>query len=384
MTYKVFIVKCPDYEHSEEMMRSLLLMMGGIEQFVHPGEKILIKPNFLRAAGPEKAITTHPRVIAGICKLVEQAGGSLLIADSPGSGLPHSRKSFEKCYTQSGIYDIARKNNWELNYNTGFKHVSFKEGFLIKRFEIISPVLEADAMINVCKLKTHVFMHLTTAIKNIFGIIPGLKKPGYHSKLHNKGYFARMLIDLARCFTPRLSIMDAVIGMEGNGPSGGVPKNIGYLLASESPLALDIAAGEIAGLDPRDNPVLTEAKKLGITPHDPGQVELVGADFSEIRCRDFRLPSTVLKRSGLEFIEKLSPLFVNILSLKPKIQKEKCTACGTCKRACPEAAITIVNSSDRDFAEINHKKCIRCYCCHEMCPGDAVQLTSGFLYRLLS
>ncbi|MBN2535412.1 MAG: DUF362 domain-containing protein [Spirochaetales bacterium] len=386
MAYKVFIVKCPDYEHSDEMMKVLFSMMGDIKQFVHPGEKVLIKPNLLSAADPEKAVTTHPRILAGVCKFVEQGGGAVLIADSPGSGIPYNRKSLEKCYERCGIYDIALKNSWELNYNTEYKQVSFQEGSLIKQFEIIAPVLDADVLFNVCKLKTHVFMHLTGAVKNMFGVIPGLKKPGYHSKLRNKGYFARMLIDLIRCIPPRLSIMDAVVGMEGNGPSGGTPKNIGYLLASENPLALDIIAGEIAGLSPKDNPVLTEARRLGITPNSPEQVELIGADFSEIRCRDFKLPDTLLKGGGLKLVDRLSPLFVNVFTRKPHIRKDICIACGACKRACPESAITIINSAGEDaaYAEINHKKCIRCYCCHEMCPENAVQLTGGLLYRMFS
>jgi len=379
MKCKVYIIKCPDYEQAQDKLNILLSGMGGMEKYIQHGSNVLIKPNLLDAALPEKAKTTHPAVISAIGKNIEKAGGIITIADSPGSGMPYDKKNLEKCYTRCGLYEITKKNNWNLSMSTEYREISYKNGSIIKRFEIISPALDADSIINVCKFKTHVFMHMTGAVKNMFGIIPGLKKPGYHSKLRNKNYFARMLLDLVQCIPPQLSIMDAVIGMEGNGPSGGSPKQMGYLIASENPLGIDVVAGVIAGLNRKDNFVLAEAEKMGLTPFSPDHIDLIGADFSEIKCRNFQLPTTLLKKSGIAFIDWLSPVIKNILSLKPKIIKQRCIACESCKRACPEHAISIKNNT---YAEINQNKCIRCYCCHEMCPEKAVQLNRGVLYQL--
>jgi len=256
---------------------------------------------------------------------------------------------------------------------------------LIKRFEIITPVLEADGLINLCKLKTHGFMSMTGAVKNLFGVIPGRTKPGYHAKLSHPDRFAAMLLDLAEYISPRLSIMDAVIGMEGNGPSGGNPKKAGFLLAATNPLALDVAAGEMMGLRKKDNPILSEAERRGLKPVYPDDIELVGADFKDLKIPGFVLPKTIVKGSGFGIPSVLGNLVRSLLvkaaTLKPVINRDKCTACGACRDACPVKVITLI---DNCYARIDPKNCIRCYCCHEMCQYDAVELRSSRFFRFIS
>ncbi len=377
---EVYVVRCPDYSEVEERMGDLFDMMGGSGKFLSPGEKIVLKVNLLAAAEPEKAVTTHPGVVASVARMTKELGATPVIADSPGSGYPYTKKTLERTYRASEMDKVAEEVGVTLNYDTSFDVVSYPEGEHFKRFEIITPVLESDSFINLCKLKTHGFTHMTGAVKNIFGIIPGLTKPGYHAKLHEKNHFASMLLDLAAYASPRLSIMDAVVGMEGNGPHSGDPRHVGMLLASSNPLALDVVAGEIMGLAKMNNPVLVEAERRGLTPVEIDQVELIGVDPSSLRIPGFKLPPTVPPIHDRLF-SFLYPLVKKGFSVKPRIIRVKCTSCGTCRDACPVGVITV---SEKVPAEIDEKGCIRCYCCHEMCPHDAIELHQSRLYRLLN
>jgi uncharacterized protein (DUF362 family)/Pyruvate/2-oxoacid:ferredoxin oxidoreductase delta subunit len=376
---KVYVVKCADYEQVEEKMTELLTLMGGINEFVALGEKIILKVNLLQAAEPEKAVTTHPTVVATVGRMAKEAGAVPIIADSPGSGLPYNQRTMERLSRTNGMYQAADAAGIAVNLDTTYKAVSYPQGNLIKRFEVITPVLEADGVFNLCKLKTHTFMSMTGAVKNNFGVIPGLTKPGYHANLQDKGHFANMLLDLAAYVSSRISIMDAVVGMEGDGPSAGTPRQVGLLLAATNPLALDIVASEIIGLSRAQNPVLLEAEKRGLYPHRLEQVELIGANIADLRIPDFKLPATIFDGNDLGPFAWLAPMFKNAASLQPRIIKDRCVACGSCFEACPVDAISM-----NDYAQINDKLCIRCYCCHEMCADEAIELRSSWLYRVIN
>jgi uncharacterized protein (DUF362 family)/Pyruvate/2-oxoacid:ferredoxin oxidoreductase delta subunit len=379
MDNKVHIVRCGDYEQVEEQMAELLTMMGGMNQFAASGEKIALKVNLLQVAAPEKAVTTHPAVVAAVGRLAKAEGAVPVIVDSPGSGLQYNEKTLDRLYQTTGMVQAAEAAGIDVNLDPTHKVDTFPQGELIKRFEVITPVLEADGVFNLCKLKTHTFMSITGAVKNNFGVIPGLAKPGYHAKLQDKGHFANMLLDLAEYVSPRISIMDAVTGMEGNGPHTGVPRHIGLLLASTSPLALDVVASEIIGLSRANNPVLIAAEKRGLYPNRLADIQLVGADIADLRIPDYKMPSTVFEGAGLGPFTWLAPVFKNAETLQPRVIKDVCVACGSCYEACPVDAITM-----NDHALINNKACIRCYCCHEMCPDEAIELRSSLLYRILN
>jgi uncharacterized protein (DUF362 family)/NAD-dependent dihydropyrimidine dehydrogenase PreA subunit len=377
---EVYVVRCADYAAVEEGMGKLMALMGGVEKFLSPGEKTVLKVNLLAAAKPDKAVTTHPQVVASFARMAKKIGAIPLIADSPGSGYPYTQKTLDRTYRASGLDKVAEEVGIALNDDITFQVVSYPAGDQFKRFEIITPVLESDSLINLCKLKTHGFMHMTGAIKNLFGIIPGLTKPGYHAKLREKNHFANMLLDLAAYASPRLSIMDAVMGMEGNGPHSGEPRHVGMLLASANPLALDVVAGEIMGLPQMSNPILVEAERRGLAPSEIDQVELIGAEPSDLRIPGFKLPPTIPAIHDRLF-SFLYPFVKKGFSVKPRIIDNKCISCGTCRDACPVGVITV---ADKIPAEIDDKGCIRCYCCHEMCPHDAIELHQGRLYRLFN
>lgn len=385
MNNKVFVVRCHDYGQAAEKIDLLFSMMGGAGRFAAPGERIVLKTNLLQPSTPEQAVCTHPAIVAAVGRMVKGEGAVATIADSPGGGYKYNGKTLSTLYARSGIFGAAQEAGIEINLDTTYQPVSFPEGKLIKRFEVITPVLDADGVFNLCKLKTHVFMSMTGAVKNSFGVIPGLTKPGYHAKLHDKGHFADMLLDLAEYVSPRISIMDAVVGMEGEGPGAtGTPRHIGLLLASGNPLALDVVAGEIIGLRREQNPVLMAAASRGLAPNRLEEVSVIGADISELRIADYRFPMTIYEGIGMGRLpwwqRALVPFFKNGFSLTPQVVVKECVGCGICRDSCPVGAISVTKDSPK-HARMDEKKCIRCYCCHELCPEKAIQLHKGFFYR---
>jgi len=383
MDNMVHIVQCPDYDQAGEKIAALLDRMGGMGRFVGRGEQIVLKANLLRESRPEEAVCTHPAVVGAVGREVRQAGAEPLIVDSPGGGYRYSKRILERIYRTTGMLAIGGQAGIGLNRDTTFRAVPYPEGVLIKHFDIITPVLEADAVINLPKMKTHLFTGMTGAVKNIFGVIPGRAKPGYHAKLHDVQRFAGMLLDLHSLISPRLSIMDAIVAMQGDGPGTGDPRPVGLLLGSRNSLALDVAAAEIMGLPRELNPVLLEAERRGLRPHRIEQVEIVGADLAHVKVADFKAPRAAAGRIGLGpmpwYQQILEPLFKDAFTVRPRVIQERCIACGTCIKGCPMDAIHLV----KERAFIDDDKCIRCYCCHEMCPEEAIGLYSSWLYQLI-
>ena len=383
MDSKVYIVECPDYAGVEEKLASLIDLMGGMGKFAQTGEKIVLKPNLLRAARPEQAVSTHPAVLAAMGRLVRKEGAQPVVADSPGGGYRYTAKVLKDIYHTSGILAAAQQAGIEINWDTTSRPVSFADGMLTKHFDIVTPVAEADGVINLCKMKTHLFTVMTGAVKNLFGVIPGLIKTGYHAKLHDTMRFAGMLLDLAGYVAPRLNIMDAVVAMEGNGPGSGDPRPVGLLLGAEDPLALDVVAGEIMGIDRKENPILIAAEQREQTPNRIEDVDVIGAGLADVKVPDFKRSMGSAGALGLETIpwyqRLIEPFAKNAFTVRPRVIWDRCIACGTCIEGCPVQAVSLVN----ERAHIEDDECIRCYCCHELCPEEAVGLFSSWLYQLL-
>jgi len=385
MKTNVYIVKCDNYEKADEKINELINLMGGIGQFAKKGEKITLKANLLGAVPPEKAVSTHPSIIAAVGKLTKKEGAIPLIADSPGSGYLYNESTLKKLYKTCEMYSAAEQAGIDVNMDTGYEKVSFPQGKLMKQIDVIKPITQADAVFNICKMKTHMYMHVTGAVKNNFGIIPGLSKVGFHAKLINKDRFADMLLDLSLYVSPRLSIMDAVLAMEGEGPgASGTPRQVGLLLASTSDLAIDVVAGEIMGLPYEHNPVLMAAKRRDVLPYKIEDVNVIGEDLSALKISDYKFPSTV--RGLSKTVEKNSVIrnfLKSTLSKYPVVSKKRCIGCGMCATACPEKMITIITQKEGKKAVINLKNCIRCYCCHELCPHKAIDIKSKLISRAL-
>lgn len=379
---RVYVIRCGGYEQTEEALRSVLGQMGGMGRFVKPGERILLKANLLRPAPPEAAICTHPAVVEAVARLVREAGGQAVITDSPGGAL-QKESTLRHLYEKTGMAQAAARSGAELSYDASTRLVSIPKGKALHQAEIITPAAEADGVFDLCKMKTHVLMGMTGAVKNSFGIIPGLSKVGFHGSHPDRTDFADVVLDLTSFLSPRLSIMDGILAMEGEGPgASGTPRQVGLLLVSENPLALDVAAAEIMGLPQDSNPLLLAAQRRGLTPNRAEDVELVGNSWEELHIPDYRFPSNV-RRDLMEFLGPLAgpakKLCKAILSQTPKIQPERCVGCSICQKACPGKAITLEGGK----AKVHPGSCIRCFCCHELCPQKAVELKRGPLGRLL-
>ena len=382
---QVYAASCPDYGQAEEAIRALVEQMGGMGRFVRPGERIVLKANLLRAAPPESAICTHPAVVEAVAKLVKEAGGTPVICDSPGGAL-HKEAVLRSLYEKTGMAAAAAAAGAELSMDSSTRTVSLPEGKVLRQAEIITPVAEADGVIDLCKMKTHVLMSMTGAVKNLFGVIPGLSKVGYHATHPDHETFADVLLDLTGYVKPRLSLMDGILAMEGDGPgSSGTPRQVGLLLAAANPLALDTAAGAIMNLPRQDNPVLLAAERRGLTPCRMEDVELIGGTVEELRMADYKFPAST-KSNLMDFLGPLSRpaerLCKKALSQTPRIDGAKCVGCGICAKSCPGQAIAMTAPGKK--ARISQKACIHCYCCHELCPQKAVELHQSWLGRLLT
>ncbi|UCF91659.1 MAG: DUF362 domain-containing protein [Desulfobacterales bacterium] len=383
MDNKVYIVQCRDYDEIEDKLAALMNLMGGMGRFARQGERIVLKVNLLREARPAEAVSTHPLVVAAIARLARAAGALPVIADSPGGGYRYNAKTLEKIYRTNGMHQAAEQAGIEVNWDTTSRPVSYPEGILTKHFDIITPVLDADGVFNLCKMKTHLFTLMTGAVKNIFGVLPGLSKPGYHAKLHDVQRFAGMLLDLAQYVSPRLTIMDAIWAMEGDGPGTGNPRQVGLLIGAENPLALDVVASEIMSLERTANPILMEAERRALQPNRLEDIQVIGADLADVRVPDFKPPQLSAGRLGFDrmrwYQRILEPLFKDALTVRPQVIWHRCIACGTCIEGCPMEAISFV----KERAFIDDGKCIRCYCCHEICPEEAIGLHRSWLYQLV-
>lgn len=382
---QVYAASCPDYEQAEACIRALVEQMGGMGRFVRPGERIVLKANLLRAAPPESAICTHPAVVEAVAKLVKEAGGTPVICDSPGGAL-HKEAVLRSLYEKTGMAAAAAAAGAELSMDSSTRTVSLPEGKVLRQAEIITPVAEADGVIDLCKMKTHVLMSMTGAVKNLFGVIPGLSKVGYHATHPDHATFADVLLDLTGYVKPRLSLMDGILAMEGDGPgSSGTPRQVGLLLAAANPLALDTAAGAIMNLPRQDNPVLLAAERRGLTPCRMEDVELIGGTVEELRMADYKFPAST-KSNLMDFLGPLARpaerLCKKALSQTPRIDGAKCVGCGICAKSCPGQAIAMTAPGKK--ARISQKACIHCYCCHELCPQKAVELHQSWLGRLLT
>ncbi|MEI7818356.1 MAG: DUF362 domain-containing protein [Desulfuromonadales bacterium] len=348
----------------------LLEPLGGMSAFINSGDRVLLKPNMLAGKSPERAVTTHPLLVQIVAELVRESGGTVSIGDSPGIG------GFLKVAEKCGIQQAARCSGSTL---VAFSDaVELKGSGTFRSIHLASAYYGAQKIINLPKLKTHEMMTMTCAVKNLFGAVVGAEKAGWHLKSGNsRQYFARLLLEIYQLKKPTLNIVDAIIAMEGDGPGNGDPVKLGLLLAGVNPVAVDVIAGKLAGIDAE----LLHIEREAISMELPGalikDIELCGLPFETIPTTKFRLPKGLDVQFGLpSFLTKR--LKKHLISY-PGANKQTCVLCGICRDACPPVAITIKNSA----LSVDNARCIRCWCCRELCPHDAMQIKRSMLLRVL-
>jgi uncharacterized protein (DUF362 family)/Pyruvate/2-oxoacid:ferredoxin oxidoreductase delta subunit len=333
---------------------SLLQPLGTINNFIKKGERVLLKPNLLNASIPEKRVVTDPSLVKKTAELVLKSGGIPFIGDSPSGRF--TKRRLNKVYEKAGLLGLSRDLGIELNYDTNTTKVPIPNGKLLKKMPLCNFILKADKIIALPKLKTHAYMIMTLATKIMYGAVPGLNKSKYHS-LFIRGYsFSDLLLDILSVAKPNLIIMDGIIGMQGNGPAGGKPVNLGVLLAAENAIAMDIAICEMLDIEPVGITVLKRAKLRRLWPN---KITYPQQTPNDVKYTGFILPVT----AGYLLTGTKPP------QQSPKVTS-KCISCGLCEETCPKSAIT--NKPER--AQIDYNKCIRCYCCHEICPEEAIEL----------
>lgn len=373
----ISIVKCEDYspETVSHALNNLLELSGGLD-WVTPNMNIVIKANLVTFMKPDLAGTTHPALLCELVKKLCGKGANVVVGDSPG-GI-YTSAFVNKVYSTTGMNKV-KEFGGKLNENFEQKSAIFENGKVLKEFEYTAFLDEADAIINFCKLKTHGMMGMSAATKNMFGAIPGTLKPEYHFKYPNHFDFADMLIDLNEYFKPKLCIVDAVVGMEGNGPTMGNPRHIGALLASTNPYKLDLACAKIIGLT-KDNVTTLEASfKRNQIP----------ATAEELSCNDDLNKyvvdnyDNILVHRSLLFEDKnkfTRKIITKAMKSVPILDKKTCIGCKKCFEICPAKAITMKNNKPI----IDRKKCISCFCCQEFCPKGAMKVKRPVIAKILN
>ncbi|HEX2953581.1 MAG TPA: DUF362 domain-containing protein [Bacillota bacterium] len=371
------LVKCPTYEEQQmtAALQATFANLGGIEKYVKPGTKVALKVNLLMEKTPEEATTTHPALVKALVKMIQDAGGEALILDSPGGN--YTEKLLQRVYTISGLKQVAEETGARLNFDLSEVEIANPQGKYLKRLTVIKPLVDADLIINLPKLKTHGMMVYTGAVKNLFGAIPGLQKAEFHLRMPSYEDFADALIDIFLSVKPALNIMDAVIGMEGDGPSAGQPYPIGLILASEDAFALDRAAVSIIGADLMSIPVIKQSVERGLCRADLKDIVVIGENLADVRVKSFAIPQ--LKGKGVGQVD--GPL-ANLIKPKPVFDHSKCVGCADCAKSCPAHTIKMKNKRP----EVDLSKCIRCFCCQELCPAKAIEIrrskVGGMLFKI--
>lgn len=377
---KVFISKCTNYteEHVKTALNAIFDGLGGINSFIKPGDRVVLKPNLVMKKHPDDAATTHPVLVKVLGRMLREAGGKVLIAESPGG--MYNEWALKSVYSYCGMQEAAEAAGIDLNYNTEETDIYYPEGKYLKKIRVIKPLTDADVIINLPKLKTHGQMVYTGAAKNMFGAVPGVLKAEYHFRMSGYDEFANALIDICNSLKPTLNIMDAVVGMEGLGPTSGKPRYIGALMASCDAFSLDLAALHIIGANPGDVPVLNNAIKRKLCPESLELIDLMGDNINDFKVADYDIPQFDVLRDIQFYNSRVFKYFASKFRPRVEFNYNMCMGCGECRKNCPAHIIKFKNK--RPVADMN--KCIRCFCCQELCPVAAISVKKSFITRILT
>jgi uncharacterized protein (DUF362 family)/NAD-dependent dihydropyrimidine dehydrogenase PreA subunit len=323
-------------------------------------KKVLIKPNVLRASEAGEGIVTHPAVLRTVVEKVEAMGpASIVVGDNPGvMGYGANEESFRK----TGLMEAAK--GYYQNIGDDSQKVDFNPDFM-STVSLSRIVLDADIIISLPKFKTHGLTVITGAIKNSYGFLPGAQKARLHRAAASPERFHEMLVDVFRLRVPDLFLVDAVVGMEGNGPVSPDLRNIGLILASDNGVALDAIMAAMMGCEPGWLRFLRKAKEVGLGDYDLSTIEVIG----ELKpLPDFKLPPLSGERDFNN--TAIQEVLHRRTILRPQADPELCTGCGTCVEQCPVSALSMNNQ----LPQVDAYLCITCFCCQEICPEKAMTL----------
>ncbi|MDW7670061.1 MAG: DUF362 domain-containing protein [Bacillota bacterium] len=379
---KVFSMKCCRYELElvSSNLKTAMDGLGGIHTLMRPGSRVFLKVNLLTGRKPSEGVTTHPVVVQALASLLVEAGMKVIIGDSPGG--PFLPVRMKQVYRITGMQAVAEAAGVQLNENLNVVTADYSKGIRLKQFEFLQGVAEADYVISLCKMKTHSMTLMTGAVKNLFGVMPGLTKAALHFRFPHLTDFADAMVDICEYTQPVLSVMDGIEAMEGAGPSAGTLINANVLLVSTSPYYLDLAACRWMKIDPNDVPLLRAAAHRNLCDLKGSDLEWVGAEPEKER-RPFKTPIIQVP----DFLNRLHHIpvagrLVNAFSKqylqpRPRVVQAACIGCRECHVICPAEAITM----GKRYPSFDLGKCIRCFCCQEICPAKAIIIYRSRLLR---
>lgn len=399
---KVSAVNCGAYENAREAVSRAIRIAGGMPR----KDRALIKVNLLSASSPEEGITTHPEIVKAAILELQKKCKQISVGDMPGF------TSLERAARKSGIAQACEETGAELVGFEGTKEYENPHAILAKRTKLFTSAF--DFIVNIPKLKTHALTVYTGAVKNLFGFVPPAQRKFYHLKYPDPLSFSRMLLDNYLLIRPGLSIVDGIVGMEGDGPSAGTLRNFNFIAAGRDALAVDVVCASLLGIGNKV-PLLQIARKAGIERASLENISIVGDKVKPIA--DLKLPQSSMFQIPAPFLK----IARQTITATPVVLEKKCTGCGTCAKACPADAIRmekraedkripaetitmekhkrapadeIKKEKSRQANKIpvfDYKKCVRCYTCQEMCPEKAIGLhenkiarvAKGFALRML-
>jgi len=370
MKSKIALVSCKNYtpDHVYPAMHHALALLGGITNFIRPAAKVLVKPNLLMAIEPEKGVDTHPEIVRAVIRILKEIDCHVFVGDSP-SVWDSQSSNLERVWERSGVKQVCQEEKVEL--------VTFAKRRWRDKFPLTSWLDECEYFINLPKFKTHNLTILSAAIKNLFGLVCGSYKLQLHKDYFEREDFSKMLVDIYALAKPHLTIVDAIVAMEGDGPAtAGRLRQTNLLLAGDDCVSLDSVLAIIMGLKPADIPYIKEATLRGLGISKIEDIEILGEKLEEVKSKPFLLPtasfSRKIPRPLLEIAKKLVRYY-------PVIQHNKCLFCLACLNTCPSKAIAIENKK----ISIDYAKCIACFCCQEVCPAAAIKTKKSILAKII-
>ena len=373
---RVSAVRCPDYDTArvKESVQALLAPLGGMQSFVSAGQTVLIKPNLIHGTPPERGATTHPEVLRAVIGEVRDAGGIPVVGESPGY------ESLTTAVWKSGLLPVIEELGVPIVAFDAWTEVQLEPGHLVPSLPIAKPVADADVVISLPKIKSHGLVVYTGCVKNMFGVICGTQKAQYHLRFQDRETFSRLLAEIYAAARPALSILDGIVGMDGNGPRNGDPAPLGIMLAGADGVAVDAVACRIVGIDPLQSPPIRIAAQMGLGTASLHEIDLAGPPIEALKTNGFRVPRTVRPSVRQRLMSgRTGKVLRNLFTTRPTVNPGGCRGCTICARACPAQAIEMHHGK----ARINYSKCVRCYCCQEVCEHGAVELATPPLARLL-
>ncbi|HBE77266.1 MAG TPA: hypothetical protein DDW65_05730 [Firmicutes bacterium] len=373
---QVSLLRVESYQELPAKIIQLLEPLGGLGAFCRRGERVLLKPNFIMARSVESAATTNPAIILALATLLKDLGCTVAVGDSPGLGSAAAvvhKLGLTDEFKHRGVQVVELETLAPFNPK---RSAVFERRY--KNLQLAKELNGFDRIINLPKLKTHGQMGLTLATKNLFGCVAGHNKAQWHFTVGKDTLeFARLLVEIAMTVNASLHILDGIIGMEGNGPSNGRPRQLNVMMAGTNPLAMDRVVVELIQNKPEQFPIFAAAQIMKIPGLTLAEIQVLGDTIHSCQINDFEIPvfhtPAVMLKSRV-----LSNIVAGLLKQRLILNERLCTKCRRCETQCPAKAIDY-----RGKIRINQTQCIRCCCCQEMCPVGALSIKTPLMVKIL-